>query len=126
MEDGAGSEAQPGEATSHPPGHVLNVGDADTGLLHAVEEPVSVPRLLELLGDHLQHPGDKPDIITGLTDLTEEEDTIVIMLPHFELSFPLKLLLAVQNLVTYLGHFPKLLKLFLKTPLTSQGTLTDC
>ena len=56
----------------------------------------------------------------------EEEDTIVIMLPHFELSFPLKLLLAVQNLVTYLGHFPKLLKLFLKTPLTSQGTLTDC
>ena len=119
MEDGAGSEAQPGEATGHPPGHVLNVGDADTGLLHAVIEPVSVPRLLELLGDHVKHPGDKPDNITGSTEYRGgEEDTILIMLPQFELSFPLKLLLAVQNPVTYLGHFPKLLKLFLKTPLT--------
>ena len=63
VEDGAGSEAQPGEATGHPPGHVLYVGDADTGLCHAVIEPVSVPRLLELLGDHVKHPGDKPDNI---------------------------------------------------------------
>ena len=62
MEDGAGSEAQPGEATGHPPGHVLYVGDADTGLLHAVIEPVSVPRLLQLLADHPQHPGDEPGI----------------------------------------------------------------
>ena len=63
MEDGAGTEAQLCEATGHPPGHVLDVGDADTGLLHAVIEPVSFPRLLQLLGDHVKHPGDKPDNI---------------------------------------------------------------
>ena len=61
VEDGAGAEAQPREAAGHPPGHVLDVGDADAGLRHAVEEPVPVPSLLQLLGDHLQHPGDEPD-----------------------------------------------------------------
>ena len=62
VEDGAGAEAEPVEAAGHPPGHVLDVGDADAGLRHAVVEPVSVPGLLQLLGDHPQHPGDKPDV----------------------------------------------------------------
>lgn len=62
VEDGAGAEAHPREAAGHPPRHVLDVGDPDAGLRHAVEEPVSVPRLLQLLADHPQHPGDEPGI----------------------------------------------------------------
>ena len=61
VEDCSGAEAHPREAAGHPSGHVLDVGDPDAGLRHAVIDPVPVPRLLQLLADHPQHPGDKPD-----------------------------------------------------------------
>ena len=62
VEDGTRAKAQPGEAAGHPPGHVLDVGDADACLRQAVKHPVPVPSLLQLSSDHLQHPGHESGI----------------------------------------------------------------
>ena len=123
VEDGAGAEAQPGEAAGHPPRHVLDVGDADARLRHAVKEPVPVPGLLKLLGDHLQHPGDKPDIGEDLIISVPGPGYRHLTLNSVSPSYTSVLDKILSRIPAIL---PKLLKLFLKAPLTSQGTLADC